>query len=230
MNTREEQLAAIKQLEESSKQGKSLSTLVSSAPDFSVDKRRCLTAVYRIPNEIAEDIIRKVEQPLKQVDSRQYYYPPESLHMTVQNIRISSFPANFTEGDIRKVSSVFQKVVPHHQPISFEFVGLLEPPTSLSLIAVADENLMPLLQDLRPALEEAGVPDDKVYVSPRVYFGNTTICRYTTEPNQDFFETVKKLKDVKVGTVTVDKIELVTTNPVFHPDLTESIEIFSLNK
>ncbi len=104
----------------------------------------------------------------------------------------------------------------------------MELPTSISIAAVSDESLKDLILELRQGLSHAGIPDNKLYASNNIFFGNSTICRYTTTPNKRFFDKVKELKDIRLGNIKIDKILLVKTNAVFHPNATTFIDEFDL--
>lgn len=216
------------ELEYKFKNGESPSTIVEPVKDYVNDNRICLTSVAFIPPQLQEAILATVINPLKSADSQQYYYIQNSFHLTIQNIRTISLLPLFNDNDIEKAIKVFNQVVPKHKHLFFDIEGLLELPTSLSLRAYADEGLKDLVLELRQGLQEAGVPDNKTYASSDVVFGNLSVCRYTTKPNNLFFSEVKGLKNVKIGRLEVSTISLITTNSVCHPSKTRIIKDFNL--
>ena len=216
------------ELENKFKNGEKPSTIVEPVKDYENDNRICLTSVAFIPPHLQEIILSTVVDPLKSADSQQYYYIQNSFHLTIQNIRTINLPLLFNDSDIEKAIKVFDQIVPKHKHLFFDIEGLFELPTSLSLRAYADKGLKDLALELRRGLKEAGVPDNKTYASSDVVFGNTSVCRYTTTPNDLFFNEVKRLKNIKIGRLEVSTVSLITTNSVCHPSKTKIIKEFNL--
>ncbi|MBU1177881.1 hypothetical protein KJ903_01550 [Patescibacteria group bacterium] len=229
-NYQKQQHQVFEQLEKEVRAGKTTVTLVETMDNYATDQRLCLTSVVFLPPELQKIVTDKIIAPLKQADSRQYYYPPASLHITIQSIRTvpANFPPRFTAGDIVKVKKVFQQVVVEFRPFTFELRGLLEMPTSIAIRAYSDKILGNLALELRKRLAEAGVPDNKQYISPDIVFGNLTVCRYTTEPNDNFKTNIAELKTADWGELEVRKINLITTNAVCHPDKTKILATYNL--
>ncbi len=214
------QLLLISEIEEKFKNGEVPSTIVTPVKDYKNDNRICLTAVAFIPPELEQQIIENIIKPLKEADNRQYFYVPNSFHVTIQNIRIIEDPPLFDSSDIEKAKEVFEKIVPKHPRISFRLKRLFELPTSLSVCAFSNESLGILANELRAELANSGVPDNKKYASNDVVLGSTTIIRFTTEPNAEFKNIVSQLKNIEIGNFEVSKINLITTNCVCVPDKT----------
>jgi 2'-5' RNA ligase len=185
--------------------------------DFKNDASRCLTSVFFLSQTIATSKIAKLQDELRDADSRQYYYPASSLHLTIQNVRTESIPPLFNQDDIEKAKQVFVKVIPKYKSIKCHLKGLFELPTSLSVRGYTDESLRDLVLDLRRELISAGVPDNKKYASNSIFFCNSTICRYQVQPNDKFFEIVRQNKDLNFGVVCINEVSLVTTNAVADP-------------
>lgn len=196
--------------------------------DNSWDKRMCLTSVAFPPVNIYSKLYKKVIDPLKAADPRQYYYPRESLHLTVKAIKVVEYPIPYTSEDLLKANSVFNKVIPRHKVFSYHLRGLFHLPTSISIRGYTDESLKRIVFDFDQALEKAGIPDNKKYASSEVFFGNMNVCRYTTEPNEQFIKQLKKLKNTDIGTFEVKTVLLITTNLVCHPDKTTIIGEYTL--
>lgn len=228
MNYQDKQEKIFREMEKVFKKGGSEATIVEILSNYADDDQICLTTVAFIPKHLGEKIKDKIIKPLKKADPTQYFYPRQSLHITIQNIRTIHRPPLFTKDDIEKVKKAFSKIVPKYKPIKFEFKEVLELPTSLSLKAFAGKEYHNLAMNLRKTLEQIGVPDNKKYFSENIVIGNITICRYTQEPNQLFKKQVQKLKNIKIGQFKADKIHLVTTNAVCHPNKTVIIKTFNL--
>ncbi|MFH2104782.1 MAG: hypothetical protein ABII72_00945 [Parcubacteria group bacterium] len=225
-----QQHEAFEQLEKEVRARETTVTLVETMADYAADQRLCLTSVVFPPPELQKTVLDNIIAPLKQADDRQCYYPPTSLHVTIQSIRTvpADFPPRFTTEDIEKVKKVFQQVLSQHSSFTFKLKGLLELPTSLSIRAYSNKTLGDLALELRKELAKAGVPDNKQYISPDVVFGNMTICRYTTEPNEGFQTKIAELKTTDWGKLEVREINLITTSAVCHPDKTTILTTYNL--
>lgn len=216
------------EIEKSFKLGQTPSTLVEPVKDFVNDTRACLTSVVFIPQNLQQVIISKVINPLRDYDSEQYFYVPNSFHLTIQNVRTVNDPPLFGQKDIKRSRLVFRRIVPKYAPFSFELRGLFELPTNLSIRAYSAEVLKDLILELRDGLEKAGIPDNKTYASDDIFFGNINVCRFIKEPNRKFKNKVKELKEVFIGNLNVETISLITTNSVCHPAKTRIIDTFNL--
>lgn len=228
LSYQQKQLRLFSKLEKQFRQGQTPATLVTPSADYTDDKRICLTSVVFIPKNLQKVILEKIIKPLKNADPNQYYYLPQSLHLTIQNIRTVNLPLLFTDGDIEKVKTVFAKTIPKYQPFEFDLEGLFELPTGISIRGFTSEVLGNLVMELRENLKKVGVADNKTYSSETV-FGNISVCRYyLKQPNASFFRKVKQLKNTKVGKLKVKTISLITTNCVCHPNFTKIIKTYNL--
>lgn len=229
MNTyKDRQKKLIQEMKKTFVQGESKSTVVEMRKNYADDPALCLTAIAHIPPEITQEIQEKIIQPLKAIDPKQYYYPSNSLHLTVKNIRTIHDPPIFTRQDIEKAKVVFAAVIPKHQSYTYELEDLLLLPTSLSLMGYTDEGLRYLVEELDQALIKNGVPDNKQYFSDSVFFGNITLCRFTRIPSSAFRQKINELQTIKIGAVEVEQIQLITTNAVNHPSFRKIIATYWL--
>ncbi|NTU46097.1 2'-5' RNA ligase family protein [Candidatus Roizmanbacteria bacterium] len=208
------------EIEQKFKQGASPSHVVEPVSDYPNDERICLTCISLLPPLLEEKIMQNLIVPLQTADPRQYYYVPRSLHLTLQNIRTIHNPPLFTPQDIEKVKNVLANVIPRHTRFTFDLKKLFELPTSVSVSAFSDESLFHLVRDLRRALEEVGVSDNKKCASERIFFGNTTFVRFTTSPNEAFQEKIQQLKHLQIGKFEIQTISLISTNSVCSPEKT----------
>lgn len=216
------------QLEKDAKKGNASATFVEPLSDYAGDQQMCLTSVAFLPPVLCQVVINKIIKPLKKVDDRQYYFPSNSLHVTIQNIRVISSPLLFTADDIEKAKQIFHKVTAKYSPLILELKGILELPNSLSIRGYSDKIFGDFVLELRAELKKAGIPDNKKYASKNVVFGNSTICRFTKEPTKEFFAKVKELKNIEIGKFEIKTVSLITTNAVCHPDKTKIIETYNL--
>lgn len=173
----EEQHKIFEKLEERFKNGENPSTIVEFMDNYARDNQICLTGVVFLPQELQEVIIEQIIKPLNKIDGKQYYYVPDSFHLTIQNLKTVHEPPLFTESDIENAKKIFGKIVSGFKSFDFNLKGLLELPTSLSVRAYSSEILKDLVLNLRREMKKAGISDNKKYISDEIYFGNVTVCR-----------------------------------------------------
>lgn len=227
-NYQAKQLKTTKRIEEGFKKGQTVSTVVETVSDYVSDDRICLTSVAFVPQNLEKIIIDKVINPLRETNPTQYFYIPNSFHVTINNIRTIANPPLFNKEDIEKVKEVFKKVVPKYNSFTFELKRLFELPTSLAISAFSNETLKHLSLELRAELKKTGVPDNKTYLDEDIVIASATISRFTNIPNPGFKQKVKDLKEIEIGNFEVNKISLITTNAVCHPTKTKIIEEYLL--
>jgi len=229
MSYKDKQRELVRSIEVGFKRGDAPSTIVSSVTNYADDRQIGLTSVSFLSRELQYKISSEIIAPLRAADPNQYYYPPESLHLTVQNLKTISDPPLFDRQYIEKARKVFAQTVPNHEPLSLDIQGIFELPTSLALCAFSSETYEELVLNLRKGLEVAGIPDDKKY-APGVVLGNITFCRFTQKPNISFEHKVEELKEVKMGSFELENIYLIQSNAVCSVPRTEVLDRFILAK
>ncbi len=203
-------------------------SIVDIIKDYKNDDRICLTSVVFIPKEISDKIISAVTRKLKKIESVHYFYSPESLHLTVKNIRTVNKPSLFTRKDIDKVQQLFKKIIPQTKSFKFYIEDVLVLPTSISVMAYSNDIFGKLVSSLDEGLKKNGVPDNKKYLSDHVFFGNITICRFVKKPSVQFINKAKKDRNLKIGNFKVKKISLITCNAVCHKKTRKIIAEYKL--
>lgn len=196
---------------------KSLSfSAVSPVESYENDPRICLTSVHVPHEELKIQVQQLLVEPLCKVAPDFYYYSPDSLHMTIKNIRVINDPPHFAERDVKKAEKVFSKIIPNHKKFNVYFYRLLLFPNNLVLIGTTDSELDNIIFDLDNGLNKAGIPDDKVYVNSKYFFINITLARFNISPSEEFRQKVKELSDfIKFKSYVVDTITLLSNNAVF---------------
>lgn len=220
----------VKRLEDSFANGVHKSTVVDMQKDYVNDDQICLTSVVFIPDVISNRILKNFINRLKIIEPHHLFYPRESMHLTIKNIRTIKKPPLFTESDINKVNQLFKEIIPSFPCFEFNVEDVLNFPTSLSVMAYSDETLKKLILALDKGLKEIGVPDNKKYLSDSVFWGNITICRFVKNPGDQFIAEVKKMRNSKIGRFKVEKINLITCNAVCYSESRKIIGEYELRK
>lgn len=219
---RDHQQAVFDQLE--SLKSSSLST-VSVPNNFTTDPRLCLTIVYFLEAQLRQALFTNLITPLQAADLAQHYYRPESLHLTIQNVRTIANPPTFSAQDIEVVKGLLSKL--HSPPLEFELKGLVTLPASLAVRCYPTKETTEVILALRKSLAAHGVADNKRYISDTIV-GNITICRYYSKPNQQFFQIVEQNKNNAFGNITIDTLSLITTNAVCDKEKTSILQTHSV--
>lgn len=221
------QLVLMRQMEASLAHDPSASEIVSMQPDYAHDNKMCLTTVSYIPPALATTIQETIIKPLAVIDPDQYYFPNSSMHITIHNIRVVRSPQAFTDRDIQLARQLLRQAIPNYVAPTFELVGLLSMPTSVSIIALVNPEFDHMVKSIRNLFAEANLADDKKYFTDEIVFANITICRYTKTPSKLFLEIIEKNKEKTFGFFTPKETTLVTTNAGMHPSKTTVIESFA---
>jgi len=207
------QREVIGQIEQQIQENKLMFSTVEPVADFEQDSRICLTSVHFPKIYLLQKIYSEIIQPLQKKFSDHYYYPQESLHMTIKNVRVIHDPPNFTDVDVRKVKQVFTSVVPKHYSFNVYFYRLLVFPSNLALIGTTDPELDDIVLDLDRKLKEYGVADDKTYINTKYFFSNMTLVRFTKPIGVSSQEEVMRLShQLHFEPYIVDSVSLVRGN------------------
>ncbi len=226
----DKQLQAIKNLEAAAASGNGQSTIVpmlSDADSYAADDRLCLAALCFLGARLGSQIVDSFASKLRAVEPHHYFYPAQSLHVTIQNLRTISKPPTFDDAHIETARQVFARIVSARKTFDLQLSRILKLPTSLSICGVSDEALPELVLDLRNGLAEAGIPDDKKY-NGDVIFANVTFCRYTRKPGSAFLNVAQQAADSFSATLPVHAIDLIITNAACHPEKTRLLHRFEL--
>lgn len=203
-------------------------SVVPMRADYRHDPAQALTAVVFVPAKIGREIRRAIIEPLQAIEPEHYYYPLESLHLTVKNIRTIHCPPRFTAADAKRVAELFGRLIPPHCSFSVSLEELAPLTTSLALIGYADEQLKKLVHVLDTGLNEIGLPDDKRYLSDQVFFGNVTVCRYVRRPSPKFLQAVEAMAHVYQRELRIEAVHLITCNAVCAPETRRIIAVYNL--
>lgn len=188
---------------------------VSPVDDYENDPRTCLTSVH-LPHKFLLDQVQKILiEPLQKIEPNFYYYPNDSLHMTIKNVRVINDPPHFSEDETRRAEEIFAETIPQHNKFNAFFYRLLLFPGNLALIGTTDAELDNLVLDLDKKLIAGGIPDDKVYSNSQYFFSNMTLTRFSTLPSEAFKQKVVELSaSLKFEPYQVDSVTLLTCNAV----------------
>lgn len=213
----QKQLGVIKNIEDSLKEKQSAFSVVEPVEDFINDSRMALTAVHFPKESFLEKIRKEILDPLKAVSPNQFFYPDESIHMTVKNVKTIADPPHFNDQDVEKVKQVFDQVIPKYKKFKAYYYRLLLFPYNLALMGTTDPELDKIILESDEKLKEVGVPDDKNYLNNKYFFSNVTLVRFNNPVTNEFRAKVKEISDsIKPFSYEIDSVTLLTCNAVMN--------------
>ena len=175
---------------------------------------RCLTVLAFVPTTVATAIGSRLIRPLRAAGPSHHFYSPGDLHVTVKNVRRASEVATYTCKDIAIARRVLVDSIRRLPRFTFRLRGLLLLPGSIAVRAYATPSYVSVVNIFDDALRSAGIPDDKVYQSTDIYFGNVTICRYTSPPDDLILKRADDLRSLDLGELSVSQLHLVECDEV----------------
>jgi len=190
------------------------------------DSRRSLTSIVRVSIGLKPKIQSVIEK-LKRVAPNQYYYPPESLHLTIQNIKATADPPTWTSEEALRVKEVFANVLDNYRSFIMELKGLNIFSRAIFVQGFCDEILFKLRNNLDRELKEINIYPERKY-KYKLNFGWVNIARFRNSNVHDLLNEIEKLRNYNFGTMKINKIELVETDRYFLKPKTKIIATFEL--
>ncbi len=213
---KQKQIEVINSLEQQIKSNSMGFSTVAPVNDYENDTRICLTSVHLPHQQLITQVQDFLIKPLQQISPGYFFYPSDSLHMTIKNIRVINDPPHFTEEDTRKSERVFESVIPRHKKFNVYFYRLLLFPNNLALVGTTDPELDSIILDVDKELNKSSVSDDKKYMNSQYFFSNMTLARFNNTPSGDFLHKVKELsQSLSFEPYSVDSVTLITCTAVF---------------
>jgi len=204
------QIQIIEQIVESAQLGKI--SVVAPVKDFAKDPRLCLTFAHFPDRRFVDGIKKQILDPLKIKFPEFYFYEPNSLHMTIKNVRTIEKPPNFTVQDVKKARKAGDSTIPFSTAFKTYFYRLILFPNSISLVGTTEPALDTLFHSLDSELNKIGVPDNKVYANTKNFFTNITIARFNEKPGTTA-EAIENLnKKIQPSPYEVTSVSLVKAN------------------
>lgn len=210
------QIEVINSLEQQVKNKSMGFSTVAPVNNYASDTRRCLTSVHLPHQELITQVQDQLIKPLQKISPDYFFYPEDSLHITIKNVRVINDPPHFTQEDIGEAERVFEIVLPKHKKFNVYFYRLLLFPNNLALIGTTDPEMGSIFLDLDRELKAAGVLDDKKYINSQYFFCNMTLTRFNKAPGKKFLQKIEDLsQSISFEPYVVDSVTLVTSTAVF---------------
>jgi 2'-5' RNA ligase len=174
------------------------------------DSRFGITLLIR-PNDGIKAQIQSFLNELREIDSKQYYYPDSDIHITVMSI-ISCYEG-FSLDKIRNEEyiEIIQKSFLDVDKIKINFKGVTASPSAIMIQGFpTDESLNNLRDKLRENFKKSTL-EQSIDSRYAIATAHSTALRFQKKlENPDtLMAVVEKFRDFDFGEFTVDKLELV---------------------
>ena len=162
-----------------------------------------LTTVVRLPAAIAEALAPALER-LRALGPAHHWYPPQAMHVTVQNLDGLALPHGALVGAL----------VAAHPPFRLTVRGLGVAPGAVFALALPDDGT---LRSLRAGLGR--LPAGPRRRRPRVGrgLGHANLARFSGPVTTGFLAELARMGGQDFGSFTVEEVELVRTDRLLSP-------------
>jgi 2'-5' RNA ligase len=186
-------------------------------PPLGIEAANHLTTIARVPADMAT-ILTAAQARLKQWDSRHYYYPPMTMHLTISNLD------HATSGLRDQISTVLEGFR------SFDILvcGLSLSPTTVFAQALPEDSAVQELRRRLWAMEPKPVLPGLVSRAMR-HLCFINLVRFCGPVSSELLTEVARLRRVYIGRFSVTEIELVRTDRFLSGTGTQVLERFSLD-
>jgi hypothetical protein len=160
--------------------------------------------------------ITEVQEALRAVDPRHYYYPVTDMHMTI--LGCTEFVRNLShvnERDVQEVGGQCSEVLARYPSFAVRGIGLNVFPTTVFVqLLTEDDTLLRLRQDLASALRAKLVQNGWGRPVPPPYLAYVNIMRFTHPDLRPLIDVVERYRTHEFGRWLVTGAELVTGDRV----------------
>jgi 2'-5' RNA ligase len=180
-------------------------TLPPSGPAAAVH----LTTVVRLPATVTAALAPTLDR-LRAVGPRHHYYPPETMHVTVQNLDALGPAAPLPDGLVELVAA--------RAPFRLAVRGLGVGPGAVFALALPGDAT---LASLRAGLAGFAGGHDRGRLGRGL--GHANLVRFSGPVTAGFLAELARLRRQDFGTFTVDEVELVRTDRLLSPEGTTTL-------
>lgn len=191
----------------------------------------CLSLIARVTKQsMVNQAILSIRNQLEQLAKRQYTYPTDSLHISLQGLTYHSDPVDYPAGRIDRLTKLTSDVLKDETVISFQLKGLSVIGNQIFCQVFPTEHRW---EDWRKALvDKALAVDEQPITYPNKAPIHLNLARITTVDKAsiaDLFSFVKANRNTDFGELKVDCIELVLTDFYVREQTTRSLVSFHLS-
>jgi 2'-5' RNA ligase len=177
-----------------------------------------LTTVVRLPATVAAALAPTLDR-LRAVGPRHHYYPPETMHVTVQNLDALAPPAAPPPAGPAPPPDGLVELVAARAPFRLTVRGLGVAPGAVFALALPGDATMASLRAALAGLTGGQSPRDRLGRG----LGHANLVRFSGPVTAGFLAELARLRRQDFGTFIVDEVELVRTDRLLSPEGTTTL-------
>ena len=199
--------------------GRATRTFPTSGPSAAIHH----TAIVRLPLSVAAALSPALER-LRQYSPQHYYYPSDTMHMTVYNL--DGFLPNVANA--ADCIAELRAVIASHPPFDLTARGLnVSPTTVFAQIVPHDRTLRSLRRHLRGTTKRGVFQPGDVSLfgaAARAWLAHANVVRFSGRVTAEFLDELSHFRQTQFGRWTVREVELVQTDKLLSREGTQVIE------
>jgi 2'-5' RNA ligase len=201
------------------------SVLASGIPDA----RRGLTLIARPSVEVQNRILEMLAT-LRADEPEQYYYVPESLHVTILSLLTSTTEHEGFSADVPGYAAAIERVLREARPFQIAFRGITASPAAIMLQGFPQDPILEEIRTrLRQELKERGLATG-VDVRYRIITAHMTVMRFQ-KPLRDAWRFANALEQYRMesfGDLVVKELSFIKNDWFASPEQTTTLARFPL--
>ncbi|MBW7573638.1 2'-5' RNA ligase family protein [Caproiciproducens faecalis] len=174
------------------------------------DTRMGISLLIRVPNEVAEQIV-KVEHKLCKAEPGQYYYPTPDLHITVLDVLAAKPDYVYTSSLVDSYNNVLTKVLSSFPSFSIFLKGIIPSPNAILVKGYYQKTLAQIRQSIRKELHSERLPLDERY---ETISSHITISRFSDklQNRTELLRVLSEYAEYDFGEFEVKRLQLAYHN------------------
>lgn len=174
------------------------------------DHRRGLSIILR-PDSNTANQIKRFQDEMQKLESRQYYQPKTDLHITVLSIITAYDGFKMEKIDIEHYSNIISEALKNREKFSISLQGVTCS-TGAVMIQGFDESgsLQSMRENIKQAFKNSKIKDslDSRYILKTAHFTVVRFMQHLTDP-QSYFEIIEKNRDHYFGSFEISELDFV---------------------
>lgn len=172
-----------------------------------IDKvnRMGIAILIRLNDEV-KCKIQNIENELKEIDSNQYYYPKDELHITLLSIIPATEGFKYTDKQIENYNKVISSIVKNTNKFKINLKGIIASDSAVIVKGYYQDELEKLRKRLREDIIENGLELKEIY---KTMSSHVTISRFKEklQNKEKFIQFIKEHNNYDFGEFEVSEIE-----------------------
>lgn len=176
----------------------------------SEDHRMGLALLIRPSKEIQENIF-KIENKIREIEPKQYFYLKEQYHITLLDLITARQDYLYSEEEIKIYNKIIQNAVNNAKKFKIYFKGLVISDGAIMVKGYYEKEMKKIRENLRQGIEDNNLKNDERY---KTISAHITIARFKEkiQNREKLIRFVKRYEDYYFGELEVSNIEFLYHN------------------